>query len=135
MVAAKAMQIKGTVEKGVGQGSFFTSLDWVADQFKEAMGCRPFPGTLNIRANPQDAVRLKGFLKDCDFEITPPDQGFCAARLKKVWIGGLAAAAVLPAREVRIHGEAIVEIMCGVNIKRALRLKDGDEVIVSDVEI
>jgi CTP-dependent riboflavin kinase len=122
------MQITGVVEGGKGQGAFFVGLDWVIEQFEREMGFKPFPGTLNVRVSPGDVSELERLFSDRDFELIPDDPQFCSARVKRLSVNGLPAAAVLPSEDVRIHGKDVIEIMAGCHIKQALQLDDGDRV-------
>ena len=126
------MKIVGTIERGAGQGAFFTTLDWVVEQFEKAMGFKPFQGTLNVRVSQEDLHKLDSFFAEEDFEIVPNDPQFCAARLKKVRVNDLPAAVVFPSEDVRIHGKEIIEIMSNCHIKETLLLTDGDQVIITD---
>ena len=126
------MEIKGRIETGAGQGAFFTSLEWVVGQFEREMGFKPFPGTLNVRVAPEDLNNLADFFRNLDFELASEDPNFCAARVKKVRINGIAGAAVFPADEVRIHEKEVIEIMADRHLKDSLGLADGDMVTITD---
>ncbi len=124
------MQITGVIERGKGQGAYFVGLDWVAEQFEREMGFKPFPGTLNVRVSLSDGSELERLFSDRDFELVPEDPQFCSARVKRLSLNGLPAVAVFPSEDVRIHGKNVIEIIAGCNIKQALRLDDGDWVIL-----
>jgi HAD superfamily hydrolase (TIGR01509 family) len=126
------MQITGQIESGAGKGAFFTSLDWVVEQFDQAMGFKPFPGTLNVRVSSEGIDDLEALFSEKDFEIHPDNPEFCAAGFKRVWVEGIPAAAVFPSEDVRIHGKDVIEIIAGRHIKSALSLADGDEVTITD---
>ncbi len=125
------MQITGIIEEGKGQGAFFVGLEWVVEQFERAMGFKPFPGTLNVRVSPEDVSELERLFSDNDFELIPDDPQFCTARVKRLNVNGLPAAAVLPSEDVRIHGKDVIEIMAGCHVKQALSLDDGDRVTLT----
>jgi len=125
------MKIRGTIEKGAGRGAFFTSLDWVVEQFETGFGWKPFPGTLNVRVSPEDISKLNDFFERKDLELIPDDPAFCSASLKSVRVDGIPAAVVFPSEDVRIHANDIIEVIAGCHIKDALHLADGDEVIIT----
>ncbi len=62
MIGGEVMKMAGVIQKGVGQGAFFTKLDWVIEQFEKAMGAKPFPGTLNVRLYDEDIPKIEAFL-------------------------------------------------------------------------
>jgi riboflavin kinase, archaea type len=126
------MEISGVIRRGAGKGAYFTQLDWVIDQCEKKLNMTPFPGTLNVRVNEDDSPGLDQFLLETDFELIPSDPSFCAARLKKVSINGVAAAVVLPEMDVRIHDNRTIELIAGCSLKERLGLDDGDGVTISD---
>jgi riboflavin kinase, archaea type len=130
----ESMKLTGVIKKGVGQGSYFTSLDWVKEQFQKAMGFAPYPGTVNVRIDEGDLSKIGDFFARKDFEIVPTDPKFCAGLFKKVRINGIPGAAVFPSEDVRVHGKEIIEIICGCHLKDTLHLKDGDSVVVTDLQ-
>lgn len=127
-----AMKIIGVIESGLGKGAFFTSLDWVVDQFEGAMGLKPFPGTLNVRVLSHSVALLESFFATKDFELLPDNPAFCTAWLKKVRVNGTPAAAVFPGEEVRAHGGEIIELISGKNLKEEHGLQDGDQVTITE---
>jgi riboflavin kinase, archaea type len=47
-----------------------------------------------------------------------------------VFVGAVSGALILPAKDVRIHEQRILEIMAPVSLRDALHLKDGDPVTI-----
>lgn len=125
------MKLRGVIESGKGQGAFFTSLDWVVKQFENAMGFKPFPGTLNVRVSAEDAESLTALRNRRDFELIPDDPQFCSAGAAHVTINGIRAALVFPSEDVSVHDSEVVEVIADRNIKEALCLGDGDRVVIS----
>jgi CTP-dependent riboflavin kinase len=126
------LKLRGVIQSGAGRGAFFTRLEWVVEQFEKAMGFAPFPGTLNVRICDEDVAKLDAFFSERHFQLVPDDPQFCAAHLKKVRVNGVAAAAVFPSEDVRIHSKDVIEIMTYCHIKETLRLSDGDTVTITE---
>jgi riboflavin kinase, archaea type len=124
-------EIRGIIERGAGQGAYFTRVDWVREQCRRELGYEPYPGTLNVRVMEEDVEILDAFLGDPDFELVPEDPAFCSAQVKKVTVNGVPAAVVLPSREVRVHEQRVIEILAASSLKASLGLKDGDTVTVA----
>ena len=122
------MEITGIIRSGAGKGAYFTQVDWVVRQCEQHLGYRPFPGTLNVQILEGDICHLKKLSEGKDFEFRPDDPAFCTAEVKTVTVNGIPGAMVIPAEDVRIHAERIVEILSACNFKRTLGLKDGDSV-------
>ncbi len=126
------MELSGVIEKGAGRGAYFTQVDWVVRQCRGKLNMIPYPGTLNVRIHDESLSQLEAFLRETDVELVSEDPSFCAARVKKVHVNGVAAALVLPSEDVRIHDVRTIELIAPVNLKAHLGLKDGDAVIVRD---
>lgn len=126
------MNISGVIQSGASRGSFFTSVDWVVRQCESQLGYAPFPGTLNVRIRNRDLPKLDRFFQETDMELTPDDPAFCSAPVKKVTVHGIPAAVVLPAEDVRIHENHVIEIISSCSFKASFGLKDGDLVTISD---
>jgi len=126
------MELSGIIQRGAGKGAYFMQVDWVVKQCEKLLNMTPFPGTLNVQIGEADFPTLDAFFLKTDFELIPDDPSFCTARLKKVTVNGVAAAVVLPGEEVRIHDTRTIELIAACNLKKRLKLGDGDTVTVSD---
>ncbi len=113
---------------GSRRAAFFTQLGWVQDQCAAKLGFKPYPGTLNVKLTPESLITLQALEREARTEFVPPDPKYCVARLLSVSLGSITGAMIFPAREVRIHGNSIVEILAPVRIKEALNIEDGDEI-------
>lgn len=119
------------IKSGKGKGAYFTQVEWVVRQCERLLGYRPFPGTLNVYVRDSDLYKLNQFFQETDFDLVPDDPAFCAARVKKVTVNGIASAVVLPSDDVRIHEKRVVEVISSCSLKKSLGLKDGDQVTIS----
>ena len=126
------MEVSGVIESGAGKGAYFTQVDWVVKQCENKLDMTPFPGTLNVKIDDRTVHELGGFLRIADAELIPDDPSFCAARVKKVTVNGIAAAVVLPSEDVRIHDNRTIELIASCSIKKRLGLDDGDTITISD---
>ncbi len=122
------IKISGIIQSGAGKGAYFIRLDWVVKQCKELLGYEPFPGTLNVSVEDEDLPVLDMFLQDADLKLIPDDPAFCTAGLKKVRINQIPASVVVPAEDVRIHANRVMELIAPCNLKDALGLHDGDRI-------
>ena len=125
------MEISGVIESGAGKGAYFTQVDWVVKQCENKLDMTPFPGTLNVRIDHKTVDSLGEFLRVADAELIPDDPSFCAARVKKVTVNGIAAAVILPSEDVRIHDNRTIELIASCNLKKRLSLNDGDTVTIA----
>ena len=109
---------------GKREGSRFIELPWVKRQIVEKLGFTPFPGTLNIRLTKEES-RLKDSLEDAEaIEISPAD-GFSRGRcFKATLMRRLRCAVVIP--ESPGYPKDVIEVTAAINLRKKLRLKDGD---------
>lgn len=121
----------GKIVSGARQAAFFTQLDWVQKQCAEKLGFRPYPGTLNLAIADSDADLLKSFPGLDSMELVPPDPKFCSARTLPVKIKGIRGAIIIPAKDVQIHAENILEVIAPVCLKEVLGVADGDFVKIT----
>ncbi len=126
------MNVTGWIESGRGEAAYFTSLIWVMTGIERHAGFLPFPGTLNVRIAPGEVETLRQLFAVKDFQLIPDDPRLCSASFKHVWVHGNRCVAVFPQKEVRAHGEDVIEIIAACHLKRVLGLSDGDPITVSD---
>ncbi len=125
------LQITGRIKSGTGKATFFTQLDWVQRQCGEKLGFKPYPGTLNLEVAKDSHSSLRRLREEDGVELIPPDPDYCRARAIGIRLGDIAGALIIPAGEVNVHGENIVEILAPVHIKETLGLYDGDLLTIS----
>lgn len=120
--------IVGRLASGIGLGRHFTRLDWARRQFIEKLGIDPFPGTVNLRIDePGSLLAWQRLRSTAGILITNPGTGptDCNARCFLIEIHGREPAAiVLP--EVVGYAPDLVEIIAGRELRKALRIADGD---------
>ncbi len=117
--------MRATVVSGLGQGSFFVSLEGYRRQFEEKLGFVPFPGTLNLRLEEpfpeEQAVIIEGF--------SEAGRTFGQCRCYRIVLSGVPAAVIRP--EKSRYPPELIEVIAPVNLRRALGLEDGDAVDVT----
>lgn len=124
-MSSREKKIKGKILSGLGQGVYFTQLDWVKSQFQEKLGFDPYPGTLNLKLDKKNEKIYQEVLKGRAIEIVPPASEFCPSKGYPISLGKIKAAIILPS--VPDYPKDIVEIMAPVKIKEKLKVEDGDE--------
>ena len=124
-------KIAGRIISGIKQGAFFTQLDWVQEQCLEKLGFKPFPGTLNLEIPDESVTIIDALQSQEGIELVPPDSNFCSGFVFPITIEGISGAIVAPAKDVRLHGKNIIEIISHLGLKDALGLADGDWVTLT----
>lgn len=123
------VRLVGTVTSGLGEGSFYMSLEGYVKQFIEKLGFKPYPGTLNVVLKPE-YVKYRLYL-----DMLPGIyiQGFSngsrtygGVKCFKAMINGVPGAILLIERTH--HGPNVIEIISQYKLRDVLNLRDGDEV-------
>lgn len=125
------MEIKGIIVSGTHEG-YFMSLDVYQGEFKEKLGFKPFPGTLNLEISKKDAKSLidlrehmgiiKGSGKFGDVKFLP-------AQLNREISGAI----LFPVKTE--HSDEILEFVAEENLRKAYHFKDGDPTTVKIDEV
>jgi riboflavin kinase, archaea type len=116
---------QGTIESGIGEGAYYVGE--YASRIQDAVGYKPFPGTLN--------VRFKGEKPDMNTDRTIDIPGFDSGGRSfgrvgltpvTLHVGGktIACHVIIPERT---HHHRDIELVAKDNIRKKYRLKDGDK--------
>lgn len=129
----RSLVIEGRVFSGLGEGAYYVSRKSYRKQFIEKLGFDPYPGTLNLRItdgrnsrlimelDAYPGIEIRGFKNRS--RTYGPVKCFHAV------IDGKEQGAVIFA--LRSHyGRNVLEVIAPVNLRRRLKLKDGDKVRV-----
>ncbi|CAI07879.1 DUF120 domain-containing protein [Aromatoleum aromaticum] len=121
------VKLQGVVCSGLGEGTRFTTIDWVVEEFRTRLGFAPCPGTFNLRMDGArwEALRLR-LLATRGIAITPR-HGLCAAKCFPVRLAGrLSGALVLP--DMDDYPPDKLEVIAPLPVRHTLGLADGDAV-------
>ncbi|MDK2794925.1 MAG: riboflavin kinase, archaea type [Archaeoglobaceae archaeon] len=124
---ANSIKLHCTVFSGLGEGSYYVSLEGYRRQFKEKLGIDPFPGTLNLRVAKEDLIIKKRLDKEEGIKIegfSAENRTFGPAKAFKCKVNGYPAFIVIPQR-THYPGD-VLEIISDKKLRDVLNLKDGD---------
>lgn len=119
------MEILGKVVSGTHKGSYFMSLEVYQDEFQDKLGFKPFLGTLNLEISPEDAEEIQdlnnkmGTIKGTG---NFGDVKFITAQLNHEIDGAI----LFPVKTQ--HSNEILEFVAAKNLRKTLKIDDGDEV-------
>jgi len=120
----------GQVASGLGEGRYYLSQPGYIVQFQERLGYTPFPGTLNIRVDPKELLRIDG-LRDWEgiridgFQAS--GRTFGGASCYGGRINGRPCHLIRPDRS---HYQDVVELIASECLRESLGVHDGDTVSV-----
>jgi riboflavin kinase, archaea type len=125
------LEFSGTIVRGLGEGSFYMSLDGYRRQIREHLGFDPYPGTLNIRLDEDERWKRQRILENEPIIISgfkDRDRTYGEIYSYRCRIEGRDGAIIVPLRTH--HGPEILELICPFNAKAELGKKDGGRVRV-----
>ncbi len=122
------LEIAGKVKSGLGEGRYYVSKKPYVTQFTEKLGIVPYPGTLNVKIEPEyesvlrqlrgrKGILIEGFSSD--------DRTYGAVKAFKCMIDGTDCALIFPYRSIY---RDVMEIISSEFLREKLNLKDEDEV-------
>jgi len=118
--------IEGIVIKGLGEGALFMSIDHYKKEIKNKLGFDAYPGTLNLTIKEDQLISLKQFnpIKIAGYKKN--GKMFGGISCYKAKINNMHGAIVIP--DINKHKKDILEFIAPVNLKSALKIKDGDKI-------
>ena len=120
--------IRGCVATGQGQGKIFVKYDWVQNQIQVKFGFTPYPGTLNLLLGSAEKSSFQLYIKTHDGILIRSSQEECEGLCYKIRIKSIIGIVVIP--QISDYPNDQLEIVAPVNLRKALCLRDGDEVEV-----
>jgi len=121
--------ITGTVASGLGEGSVFTQLDWVSQEFESKLGYTPFPGTFNLVIDSVEWLEIRRLLMSLPGIKIDPPEGFCGAKCFSVKLDNdIQGTVIFP--EVSDYPFDKFEILAPVAVREALKVENGDAIKV-----
>jgi riboflavin kinase len=128
------LKFSGRVTTGLGEGRYYMRQPAYVQQFRRELGCVPYPGTLDIKLDP-DARETRDLLSKLPSReihgFKTRERTFGPVKFFPAKMRGVKGAIVLPLRSP--HRD-ILEFIAARNLRKTLKLKDGGRVEV-EVEL
>jgi phosphoglycolate phosphatase len=116
--------VTGRLVRGLGEAAAFTQLDWVRQQFIDAAGVDPYPGTVNLEVLDEHRAAWRTWRALQGEAIEAPDAPYCSARCYPVRIEGrVPGAVVVP--EVHGYPEHKIEVVSALRVRDHFDLDVG----------
>lgn len=123
------IDLYGTVITGLGEGQYYISREGYMSQFRDKLGFKPYPGTLNVRldgASTEIRDRMTIISPVVVHGFNDAERSFGGGKCYHVEIEGIRGAVIIPDRT---HYPAdLLEIIAPVNLREMLGINDGDNV-------
>lgn len=121
--------LNGKVITGLGEGQYYISLEGYRTQFREKLGFDPYPGTLNIKLDPQSIELRKRISADIKISgFKNQNRTFGRGSCFNARISDIKGAVIIPERTH--YPEDIIEVIAPVNLRQYLNVVDGSTVAV-----
>lgn len=128
-----AIEIRGTLVSGMGEGAYYMSLKGYTKQFNVKIGYVPFPGTLNVKLDKKEHVEALRQLNS--FDGVKID-GFSDGKRTYGWV--MCYHCVLNDKidcelillERTHHDNSVVELISNVDIRKKASLKTGSKIVI-----
>ncbi|RBQ23003.1 Riboflavin kinase [Candidatus Methanobinarius endosymbioticus] len=120
------MEIEGKISTGYGKGAYFLGQDFYKSKFNEKLGFTPYPGTLNITVPKNYLDDIKN-IKNSHANIIKPKEDFGGVKYIKAKLNDeIIGAIIFPDKTT--HYENYLEFIAEENLRKKLKLKDGNKV-------
>jgi riboflavin kinase len=129
--APNIIEFTGEVFSGIGEGSYYVTIEGYKKQFREKLGFDPFPGTLNIRLTSTlerrqrreleyyNGILIEGFYDEY--------RTYGGAKCFPAFLNDTVEGAVVLTKRT-LYDDSVLEFIAPINLRKRLNLKDGDKV-------
>ena len=120
---SKEVVLSGVVVRGLGEGTFFMSMQHYRKEIRKKLGFEAYPGTLNLKVEKKQADLLKSIEPIKLSGYKSGTKTFGGATCYKAKIKNINGSIIVP--DLTKHKD-VVEFIAPVHLKSELKLKDGD---------
>lgn len=124
-MADRNIILSGTIVSGLGEGTYFMSMQHYQKEIKVKLGFNAYPGTLNLKVSKKQIELLK---KIAPIKINGYKSGnkiFGEASCYRAKIKNINGSIILP--DLTKH-KNVIEFIAPVHLKSELKFKDGDKI-------
>lgn len=126
----RVLELIGQVVSGVGEGRYYVGQKGYRQQFKRELDFDPYPGTFDIKLD-KASLELRATLMELPGRLiggfSIPKRTFGPVKYFPAMLKGTKVALIIPSRS---HYSDVVELIAPKNLRRSLKLADGDTVKV-----
>ncbi len=124
------MKLEGKLFTGMKAAQDYLSMKEYQEKIKDKTGFKPFPGTLNLKADKEQVKKLEKKTKKKrinSFQVK--DKKYSGLTLYPVKINGLKAHYI--DIDITDYGKDVIELIAPEKLREKLGLEDGDQVEVT----
>ncbi len=120
--------ISGVIIRGLGEGTYFMSMQHYQKEIKKKLGFKAYPGTLNLKVDGEQFNSLKNFKQIKINGFKQKNKTFGGVDCYKAKIKNINGAIIIP--HTSKHKKNIIEFIAPIHLKSELKLKEGNKVKV-----
>ena len=124
---SKKISINGIIVRGLGEGTYFMSMQHYRKEIRNKLGFNAYPGTLNLKVNKKQIDLLKNIKSIKISSFKSGKKTFWGVSCYTAKIKNINGSIIVP--DLTRH-KNIIEFIAPVHLKSELKLKDGDKVKV-----
>lgn len=121
----------GTIVRGLGEGTFFMSMEHYKKEIKKKLGFDAYPGTLNLKVGKNQINSLKKINPIKIVGFKSGNKTFGGANCYKAKIKNINGSIIVP--DLTKHKD-VIEFIAPVHLKSELKLKEGDKIKIELLE-
>ena len=121
----KNIVLIGTIARGLGEGTYFMSMEHYKKEIKKKLGFEAYPGTLNLKVSKNQANLLKNIIPIKIDGFKSGNKKFVGASCYRAKIKNMNGSVIVP--DLTKHKD-VIEFIAPVHLKSELKLKDGDKI-------
>ena len=130
-MAGKKIILDGTIVRGLGEGTYFMSMQHYQKEIKKKLGFDSYPGTLNLKVS-KNQINLLKKIKPIKIEgFKRNNKSFGGVNCYKAKIKNINGSVIVP--DLTKHKD-VIEFIAPVHIKSELKIKDGDKIKVDLIQ-
>ncbi len=121
---AKLRSISGIVQDGIGEGRYYMSQEPYQAQFERLLGFRAYPGTLNLRVEPEQKAHFLAGIPSHSIEgFVTSERTFGGLSAYSIALKQSVGALIIPLRTT--HPANVVELIAPRHLRTIYKLKSG----------
>ncbi|MAG91484.1 hypothetical protein CMO83_02310 [Candidatus Woesearchaeota archaeon] len=124
---SKNLTLNGTIVRGLGEGTFFMSMQHYQKEIKKKLGFRAYPGTLNLKVTKKQSSSLKSIASIKINGYKSNNKTLGGARCYKAKVNNINGSIIVP--ELTKH-KNIIEFIAPIHLKSKLNMRNGDKIRV-----
>ena len=129
--APASTTLSGKLKIGLGEGAYYVSQTQYGRQFKQKLGFRPYPGTLNLIVDEHDLAQFLASLDEIKIKgFKTASRSFGPIVAFKISIGGKQKGAIIFPERTN-HPSNEIEVIAPHYLRGKFKLKEGSKVNLS----